>query len=83
MPTLNSKQVIRACRLSFQGNTDEDIANELKVHAATISRWRQLPLWQQTHSKLIEITIDEESGKFLQGKNEKRRDHINTDTPGP
>ena len=60
LPNINCQKVIRACHLSFQGTPDSTISSELEVHPATISRWRQLPLWKQTEESLIEKTIDQE-----------------------
>lgn len=61
MPRLNTKKIVKACQRSFAGNSDEEISKELDVHPATISRWRQLPLWKQVEESLIEKAIDQYS----------------------
>ena len=60
MPNLSTKKVVQACRLSYEGNLDKKISEELDVSVSTISRWRQLALWKETENKLIEATIQVE-----------------------
>ena len=65
MERLNPKQIIKACRLSFQGESDQKVANKLKVHKSTIPRWRKHELWQKTEAQLIETTIKAQAEKVL------------------
>ena len=58
MPKLYPKQVVEACMLSFEGNTDYYISNRLNISLASLSRWRTLPLWQTTEERLIDQFID-------------------------
>lgn len=58
MPSLNPKKIIEACIMSFQGTPDKIIANELEIHTSTLSRWRSLDLWQQTHDHLVNNFIE-------------------------
>ncbi len=37
LPKRNSKQIVKACRLCFQGNSDQNIAKILNVHKTTIN----------------------------------------------
>lgn len=57
--------IIKACCLSFKGNTDSKVAEILGVSSPTISHWRKLPIWKQTEEKLIEKTIDNEINQDL------------------
>lgn len=65
MPKHNPKQIIKACRLCFQGDTDKKIAHKLQVHTTTITNWRKLQLWQKTEAQLIETTIKAQAEKVL------------------
>lgn len=65
MPKHNPKQIIKACRLCFQGEKDKKIANKLQIHPATLTKWRKLELWQKTEAQLIETTIQAQAEKVL------------------
>lgn len=65
MEKLNPKQIIKACRLSFQGDSDEKVAKKIKVHKSTIIRWRKLELWQKMEQQLLEAAMQEETEKAL------------------
>lgn len=65
MEKLNPKQIIKACRLSFQGDSDEKVAKKVKVHKSTIIRWRKLELWQKMEQQLLEAAMQEETEKAL------------------
>ena len=57
MKRLDPKQILEACKLSFDGMTGAEIAKKLKVNPNTISRWRKLTLWKEMEQKLIEAEI--------------------------
>lgn len=72
MPVLNPKQIVKACRLRFEGNSDEKTAKILKVHPVTIARWRKLDLWKETEKSLIEATIQTETETLLKRKKKNK-----------
>ena len=49
----NSRLLLKACRLSFDGKTDEEIAAVFDVHWRTIANWRRRKLWKDFHAELI------------------------------
>lgn len=57
MKRLDLKQILEACKLSFDGMTGTEIAKELQVNPNTISRWRKLAVWKEMERKLIEAEI--------------------------
>ena len=57
MKRLDLKQVLEACKLSFNGMTSVEIAKKLKVNPNTISRWRKLTLWKEMERKFIEAEM--------------------------
>lgn len=46
--------VLRACQMAFNGTKNRDIANMLGVDPSVVSRWRQLPVWEEFHAELTE-----------------------------
>ena len=65
MPKHNPKQIIKACRLCFQGEKDKKVANKLSIHPTTLTKWRKLELWKKTEDALIEKKIEQETEKAL------------------
>lgn len=65
MPKHNPKQIIKACRLCFQGDSNQKIAKKVNVHKSTITQWRKLDLWKQMEKQLIEAAMEEEAKKAL------------------
>ena len=57
MKRLDLKQILEACKLSFDGMTGTEIAKKLQVNPNTISRWRKLAVWKEMERKLIEAEI--------------------------
>jgi uncharacterized protein YjcR len=60
MKRLNKPKIIKRVRSVFSVRQIARWAEELDVSSPTISKWRQLPVWQQTEAKLIEKTIEQE-----------------------
>lgn len=58
MKRLALKQILEACKMSFDGMTYAEIAKKLEVNPNTISRWRKLMLWKEMERKLIEAEIE-------------------------
>ena len=57
----------RAARLLGQGSTRREVARELDIHPATLSRWRHVPEFQRAE-KLAKSSpqSDDERGRALQ-----------------
>lgn len=54
MRQVKKKFVLEACKLSFEGNSDAEVAKFLKTSVSNISRWRKTPLWQEFEQELID-----------------------------
>ena len=50
---VSTKQVLKACQMSFDGKGNREIANELGFTEATVSNWRKLEIWQEFEAELI------------------------------
>lgn len=57
---LNSKNIVMACHLSYEGILDRDIAIRMNVSEPTISRWRKHTIWQKAEEILIEKQIEKQ-----------------------
>ena len=57
---LNPNKIVKTCILCFKGTPDVEVAKQMGITGATITRWRKLALWKQTEEKLIEKTIEEQ-----------------------
>ncbi|MDE2674703.1 MAG: hypothetical protein OXH65_06300 [Paracoccaceae bacterium] len=66
------KKVIKACRVSFEGNSDIETAKIVKVAPITVSNWRKLDIWKQTEKALIEATIQTETETLLKRKKKNK-----------
>ena len=53
MRRTSTKLLLEACKLSFEGNTDAEIAVVLKTSVSNVSRWRKKILWQEFEQELI------------------------------
>lgn len=51
---VSTKQVLTACRMSFDGKGNREIAKELGFTETTVSNWRKLPIWQEFEAELID-----------------------------
>lgn len=51
---MSQKLILTACRLSFNGSLDSEIASELSVNPATVSAWRNTELWQEFEAELVD-----------------------------
>lgn len=54
MPKRTSpKQLLDACRMSFEGVSNSEIAVKYDVNEATVSNWRKLELWKEFEGELV------------------------------
>jgi uncharacterized protein YjcR len=53
MRYLKPKLILEACRMSFNGMSNQGIAQKLEVSKGTVSRWRKLPLWIDFEKELL------------------------------
>ena len=49
----NTKMILTACEMSFNGKTDTEIATVLKTSVSNVSRWRKNEIWQEFEQELI------------------------------
>ena len=49
----NTKTILTACKMSFNGKTDTEIASNLGTHVSAVSRWRKSPVWVEFEQELI------------------------------
>ena len=53
MRRLNTKTILTACEMSFNGKTDNEIAADLGASVSAVSRWRKNEIWQEFEKELI------------------------------
>ena len=53
MRRLNTKTILTACEMSFNGKTDHEIASDLGASVSAVSRWRKHEIWQEFEAELI------------------------------
>ena len=53
MQRRHTKTILIACKLAFEGKTNDEIAAELGTHASAITRWRKTPIWTEFERELI------------------------------
>ena len=53
MRRLNTKMILTACEMSFDGKTDNEIATALETSVSNVSRWRKNPIWVEFEQELI------------------------------
>ena len=59
MPKIfNSKQILMACRIAFDGKSNHDFAKPMGSSEVTVSSWRKTELWQEFESELVEAYKD-------------------------
>ena len=51
---IGPKQILKACRMSFEGVGNREIAAALGSTEATVSNWRKLEIWQEFEAELID-----------------------------
>ena len=51
----NTKTILTACEMSFNGKTDTEIADTLETSASNVSRWRKHAIWQEFEQELITV----------------------------
>ena len=49
----NTKAILTACEMSFNGKTDTEIATILGTSVSNVSRWRKHAMWQEFEQELI------------------------------
>ena len=53
MRRLNTKTILTACEMSFNGKTDNEIGTLLETSVSNVSRWRKSEVWQEFEQELI------------------------------
>ena len=51
----NTKTILTACEMSFDGKTDTEIAATLGTSVSNVSRWRKNAIWQEFEQELITV----------------------------
>ena len=51
----NTKTILTACEMSFNGKTDNEIAANLGASVSAVSRWRKHEIWQEFEQELISV----------------------------
>ena len=51
----NTKIILTACEMSFNGKTDNEIAADLGASVSAVSRWRKNVIWQEFEQELISV----------------------------
>ena len=51
---VSTKQLLIACQMSFEGNSNQEIADRLGFTETTVSNWRKLELWKEFEAELID-----------------------------
>ena len=49
----NTKAILTACEMSFNGKTDNEIAADLGTSVSAVSRWRKNEIWIEFEQELI------------------------------
>ena len=49
----NTKTILTACEMSFNGKTDNEIATDLGASVSAVSRWRKNKVWKEFEQELI------------------------------
>lgn len=50
----SQKQILNACRMSFEGIGNGEIAVVFGVTETTVSNWRRLEIWQEFEAELVD-----------------------------
>ena len=51
----NTKMILTACEMSFNGKTDNEIATILGTSVSNVSRWRKHEIWKEFEQELISV----------------------------
>ena len=51
----NTKTILTACEMSFNGRTDNEIAADLGASVSAVSRWQKNKIWQEFEQELISV----------------------------
>ena len=51
----NTKAMLTACEMSFNGKTDNEIATDLGTSVSAVSRWRKNEIWIEFEQELITL----------------------------
>ena len=49
----NTKTILTACEMSFNGKIDNEIASDLGASVSAVSRWRKTAIWIEFEQELI------------------------------
>ena len=49
----NTKTILTACEMPFNGKSDGEIATILGTNVSNVSRWRKSPIWVEFEQELI------------------------------
>ena len=49
----NTKMILTACEMSFNGKTDAEVAADLETSVSAVSRWRKHEIWKEFEQELI------------------------------
>lgn len=53
MRRTNTKMILTACEMSFNGKTDAEVATVLETSVSNVSRWRKHQIWREFEEELI------------------------------
>ena len=53
MRRTNTKMILTACEMSFNGKTDAEVATVLETSVSAVSRWRKHKIWREFEQELI------------------------------
>ena len=53
MRRTNTKLLLTACEMSFNGKTDAEVAADLETSVSNVSRWRKHKIWKEFEEELI------------------------------
>jgi len=54
MRQANKKLLLEACKLSFEGKRDVEIAEILGINVSAMWKWRKTEFWQEFEQELID-----------------------------
>ena len=52
---VNPKRILSACKMSFDGASNTEIAQKIGVTETTVSNWRKLELWKSFEAELVAV----------------------------
>ena len=54
MRPTNNKNILNACKMAFDGKTNDEIAALLGVNVSVVTRYRKTQLWKDFEKELID-----------------------------